>query len=159
MGEVKKLTFVADDGSGTYERLRKGSRGILIKDGKLLLVHELATGYYSIPGGGHEEGETLEETCIREMAEEAGILVEVEKELSIVEAKWKDSIYENHFFLCTYKGETDTNQTQQEAEAELRGIWVTLEEAKAIFSDPNVYQKGMAWFSVYQRDLWVLENL
>lgn|SRR5574344_9517 len=63
---------------------RISSRAIILEDGKLLTMFRRKTKedgsvieYYTIPGGGQEEGETLEETVIREVNEEFGIDVEV----------------------------------------------------------------------------------
>lgn len=159
MEEIKRLRFVADDGHGTYGRVRKGSRALLIMDGKLLLGKEHIGGYCCIPGGGHEGMESLEETCRREVAEEMGILVRVGREVAVVESLWKDLIYENHFFLCTYEGETEICQTSEEAQMELGPIWVTIEEAREIFSDQDPGRHGMAWIGCYKRDLWILDEI
>lgn len=56
--------------------------------------------YYTFPGGGLEEGETLEEGVIREVKEEFGINVKVIKklyELENVKLNMKE-----YFFLCEY---------------------------------------------------------
>ena len=56
--------------------------------------------YYTFPGGGLEEGETLEEGVIREVKEEFGINVKVTKklyELENVKLNMKE-----YFFLCEY---------------------------------------------------------
>lgn len=98
---IKRYRFIADDGTGTYRKTRVGCRGILLNDGKILLGHEWVTDYYCIPGGGQEVGESLEMACKREMAEEMGLIVQVDRELAVVESLWEDLIYENHFFLCT----------------------------------------------------------
>ena len=56
--------------------------------------------YYTFPGGGLEEEETLEEGVIREVKEEFGINVKVTKklyELENVKLNMKE-----YFFLCEY---------------------------------------------------------
>lgn len=56
--------------------------------------------YYTFPGGGLEEGETLEEGTIREIKEEFGITVEVLKKVyELYSEKFEQKEY---FFLCKY---------------------------------------------------------
>lgn len=51
----------------------------VIKDGKILIVRRVAGdswgGYYEIPGGGVDEGETFEQAALRELLEETGLEV------------------------------------------------------------------------------------
>ena len=56
--------------------------------------------YYTFPGGGLEEGETLEEGTIREIKEEFGINVKIIKKLYEMNSKKFDQ--KEYFFLCEY---------------------------------------------------------
>lgn len=56
--------------------------------------------YYTFPGGGLEEGETLEDGVIREIKEEFGINVKVIKKL--YEMKSEKFNQKEYFFLCEY---------------------------------------------------------
>lgn len=56
--------------------------------------------YYTFPGGGLEEGETLEEGVIREIKEEFGINVKVIKKL--YEMKSEKFNQKEYFYLCKY---------------------------------------------------------
>lgn len=49
--------------------------GVVIRDGKILLLHRIRDGseYWVFPGGGVEEGEELETGLKREMYEETGL--------------------------------------------------------------------------------------
>ena len=49
--------------------------GVVIREGKLLLIHRLRDGneYWVFPGGGVEEGEDYETALTREMMEETGL--------------------------------------------------------------------------------------
>ena len=55
--------------------VRNSARSILIRDGKIAMVHSLKYDYYKFPGGGIEPGEEPVEAMIRETLEEAGLTV------------------------------------------------------------------------------------
>ena len=58
-------------------------RGILIQNGSIALMHRIkkinneVLDYYVVPGGGVENGESLEEALKREMLEEVGIGIRI----------------------------------------------------------------------------------
>ncbi|MCM1334399.1 MAG: NUDIX domain-containing protein [Bacteroides sp.] len=54
---------------------RPSVRGIIIRDGKIAMIHSLKYNYYKLPGGGAEEGEDQIDTLIREVKEESGLNV------------------------------------------------------------------------------------
>ncbi|WP_431906228.1 NUDIX hydrolase [Amycolatopsis thermoflava] len=45
--------------------------------GRVLLIHKVDNDLWALPGGGHDIGETITETAVREVREETGIDVEV----------------------------------------------------------------------------------
>ena len=58
----------------------RGVSGLIVRDGRVLLVRrgkEPFKGYWSLPGGGIEPGETLAEAVRREVLEETALEVEV----------------------------------------------------------------------------------
>jgi ADP-ribose pyrophosphatase YjhB (NUDIX family) len=46
-------------------------------DGRLLLVHKTDNDLWALPGGGHDAGESISDTVVREVKEETGLDVEV----------------------------------------------------------------------------------
>jgi ADP-ribose pyrophosphatase YjhB (NUDIX family) len=50
---------------------------VLDDDEQLLMIRRTDNGYYALPGGRHELGETMTQTVVRETEEETGITVEV----------------------------------------------------------------------------------
>ncbi len=55
--------------------------GIVVHEGKILLVKSRSVGLLALPGGGVELGESLAEAVTREVQEETGIEVEVNNHL------------------------------------------------------------------------------
>lgn len=57
--------------------LRRRATGIVIKEGKILLIQRIKPGeeYYVFPGGGLEMGESIEEALVREVGEELSLEV------------------------------------------------------------------------------------
>ncbi|MEW1752064.1 NUDIX domain-containing protein [Streptomyces angustmyceticus] len=48
------------------------------EDGRLLLIHKTDNDLWALPGGGHDVGESIAETVVREVEEETGFTVEVD---------------------------------------------------------------------------------
>lgn len=96
---------------GTVGR-RPSVRGIIVRDGKIAMMHAVKYDYYKLPGGGIEPGEQLTDTLIREVREESGLAVipESVKEFGMVrrieKGKREDIfIQENYYFLCEARKE------------------------------------------------------
>ena len=79
---------------------RIACRGFIVKDGKILICHEILDKQFFSPGGGIEKDETLEECCIREVGEETGIIVKVLKPIITVNEYYEDWKYVTHYFIC-----------------------------------------------------------
>jgi len=63
-----------------YEKATKGkkfekARAIILKDKKVCFIRDLTTGVITVPGGGIDEGESVEDAVVRETMEETGIYV------------------------------------------------------------------------------------
>lgn len=87
--------------------LHKSVRGIIKKDGGIVLIHRIKPRedgtyreYYVIPGGKMETGESEEQTVVREIFEELGIRIEPEKKIIEYNSDYDDSV--QVFYLCKY---------------------------------------------------------
>ena len=67
---------------------RVGCGAAIVRDGRLLLVKRLTppeAGAWSLPGGKVEFGERLDDAVVREIREEIGVEIAVERPLVVVE--------------------------------------------------------------------------
>ena len=85
---------------------RPSARGIFIKDHKIAMIHSLEYDYYKFPGGGIKKGESQTDALIREVREEAGLIVIPDsiKEygyVHIIEKGNKEDIFvqDNYYYL------------------------------------------------------------
>ncbi len=109
------------------------SAGVVIKDGKVLLIHRInQKDYFVFPGGGVEEGETIEEAAIREVKEETSIEVKVNR---LLYHNVYDNDTEQFFFLCEYiSGEAKLADDSIEKEIMKKGeqvfepVWLPLSQ-------------------------------
>ena len=116
---------------------RPSVRGIIIKNGKILMIHSLKYDYYKLPGGGVEKGESLADALIREVKEESGYSIKPDsiREFGYVRRKSKGMIedifiQDNYYYVC------ETNETQSlqnlddyEADEQFTPEFISIEQA------------------------------
>ena len=133
---------------GTYDMtIRNAAKALILHNGKLLLIkyHNSAGEVcYTIPGGGQNCLETMEEAVIRECLEETGYHVHVGKFAGLYEEIIENKAYQEkypayahkifHIFLCSLLSDV----FQEASELDDRQIgheWVDLSKA----GDINLY--------------------
>lgn len=73
MNLLKEFNFVDGNSLESKERIvRPATRAIILKGNKILLLHTDRYQDYSLPGGGIEQGESLQQALTREVQEETG---------------------------------------------------------------------------------------
>lgn len=113
---------------------REACRGIVLVNGKLLLSYETSEDQWLIPGGGMEPGETPEECCIRELAEETGLIVRPLRHYLTIKEYYDEWCFVSHYFVCEAVNNTQRALTEQEQAVGLEPRWLPLEDALEIFS-------------------------
>ncbi len=93
----------------TRRFVRDSARSIIIRDGRIAMIHSLKYDYYKFPGGGMEAGESPVEAMIRETREEAGIVVKpgTVREYGYVHRIQRSDldpsecfVQDNYYYLC-----------------------------------------------------------
>ena len=123
----------------TYTHVRMGCRGIVLRGDEMLISHELNSGWYLIPGGGLEEGETLEACCLREIEEETGVVAAIEKPLLSLREHYEDWMYISYYFLCRQARQGRQALTEAEKRRGLVAEWLNIKDALAIFARHQEY--------------------
>ncbi len=106
--------------------IRKAVRCYLIKDEKVVVTKykegNKKFGYYDIPGGKIEEGETSKRTAIREMKEETGLKVENLKYKGNMIIEYPNRIFDFDVFI--------TNESEGEPQEfeENTSEWIEINE-------------------------------
>ena len=131
---MKETVIYGENRHQEATRTRIACRGVILRDGNILLVYEANLDKYLIPGGGVEEGEDLEQCCIREMAEETGTVVQPMQHYLTIHEYYGQWHLISHYFLCDILGKTEQHLTDYEATAGMVPKWLPLEEAKELFS-------------------------
>lgn len=118
-----------------------GVGAIVIDEGKVLLVrrgHEPLRGYWSIPGGGVNAGEKLEEAVCRELQEETGLIGEPLFLAAVFERVTPDAggITEYHYVLIDYVCRIVGGEAAAADDADELG-WFALDEAETLLMTPG----------------------
>ena len=101
-------------------------QGAIVRDHHLLLIrhrdHGTGRSYWVLPGGGREDGETEEACVAREMSEEVGLAVTVER-LLLEETELGGVYQRRHTYLCSAPdGEAQPGYEPEAEAAEVYGI-------------------------------------
>jgi 8-oxo-dGTP diphosphatase len=128
-------------------RIRAGI--VLIQNGRVALIERYRAGlhYYSFPGGGVDEGESPEQTAVREALEELGIQVTIRQKIANVQLGYKSRQF---YFLAEQTGGEFGTGTGEEFESSnlddpQKGmyipIWMPIEE---LSQHTNIYPVEVA---------------
>ena len=145
---------------------RNSARSIIIRGGKVAMIHSLKYDYYKFPGGGIENGESPVEAMIRETQEEAGLVVipESVKEYGFVHRIQRSDlnpaecfVQDNYYYLCEAMDQL-TSQQLDDYEAQES---YSLEYVEPLFAMSKNYNVKNSPYNqlMFEREARVLENL
>jgi 8-oxo-dGTP diphosphatase len=117
----------------------RAAGGLLVRDGRILLVHRVRQDDWSFPKGKLEAGETWEEAALREVEEETALACTLGEEVGRTHYVVEEKPKEVRYFRMSADGEA---RAQNEVD-EVR--WVAFREARALLT--------------YERDRLLLDDL
>lgn len=128
-----------------------GVSGIVFNNQKQVLIIQRnqppAMGFWSIPGGKLEPGESLAEACQREIKEETGLETKVNKIVAIVERRIEGFHYVIIDFLALLMNEEKILPIAQSDVAEAR--WISLEHLSEYNLVPRLAEIITRAYSAY----------
>lgn len=162
---MKLLDFISDNNLTQTNNLigwnvRQAMRAVLLNNkGQVALMHIGRHNIYKLPGGGVDEGESLEQAFIREMLEETGCHAEIRQELGITieqRDQWK-MFQVSYSFLANATKVQDISLTEEELEEQFSIVWVDdIDKAIELVSDNQPTQYDQRYMS--RRDLEILKE-
>ena len=117
-----------------------------IKDNNILLLKRIKTGWYELPGGKIEEGETPEVTAVREIKEELVADIKLTGKLGEKDFEEDGYIMEYNWFQAEFKSNQEPSVGEPEKFGELK--YIPLSELSQYKLSPNMenfleeYNKG-----------------
>src|SRR6266568_7173050 len=80
------------DSSGSPASFRIAASALIFDGERVLLAHRRDIDWWNLPGGGMEVGETVDEAVCREVREETGLEVEVERLVGVYSKPQKQEV-------------------------------------------------------------------
>lgn len=144
-----KIGYTKDKGGGITMAIRCATKAIIIENGAILLNRckgEDRDTYYDLPGGGQKQYENLEQTVIREVKEETGYEVSVERFVALAEEINVNEEYRKlypeythrvlHIFVAKLNGKIRDIPTEIDFGME-ESVWVPLEKLDHLKTRPG----------------------
>ena len=136
---MKTVEILGENRFETWTKTRAGSRAVVVRDSMILLSHEVNSGWWLVPGGGEEKGETPEECCVREVEEETGLIVKPLQQFLTMYEYYEEYRYISNYFICEVTGKGHMRLTDAEIRRGVEPQWIPLQEAVDIFSRHQSY--------------------
>ncbi len=112
---------------------------VILKNKKILLIKDKKDDFYKFPGGRVEEGQDLEQTCLRETKEEIGVNIDIIMPLKTMLLWKKPGTGENiPVILIHYLAKIKPKQKIKKGKNIQEVIWMDIKDIKKYNVAPNV---------------------
>ncbi len=148
---MRFLRIITEEDAGIppliHERtaIRQAARAVVLDSrGNIALLYVATDNYYKLPGGGVEAGETIEDALHREVMEEAGCPITIQREVGMIEEHrnaWGIT-QASYCYIATVVGPcTESSFTKQEIENGFELDWVSPGQSLLLIRDslPQTY--------------------
>ena len=110
-------------------------------DGRILMIRRTDNDLYALPGGGHELGETMTDTAVRETREETGFTIEIDGLVGIYSnpghvMSYDDGEVRQEFSIC-FRGHVVEGQARTSTESS-EVVWVEPNDLAAVQVHPSI---------------------
>ena len=106
----------------------KAAGGLVVRDGRVLLVHRERYDDWTFPKGKLEDVEDWEQAALREVEEETGLVCELGPYVGSTHYMFREGMKEVRYFRMTSVGEAGASNEVDDVR------WATLEEAHELCS-------------------------
>ncbi|MGW5744576.1 NUDIX hydrolase [Amycolatopsis sp. NPDC003861] len=117
---------------------------VAIRDdaGRILLIHKVDNDLWALPGGGHDAGERITDTAVREVREETGLDVEVVRLIGTYTdpnhvMAYDDGEVRQQFSLC-FEGRWTGGQPREDGTETKAVRWVDPSELERLNIHPSM---------------------
>lgn len=164
MEQLGKLIISKTLSGQKIEKYRLAARGIIIENGKLLMIHSKFYHDYTFPGGGVENGENELLALKRECEEEAGVVITNVRPFykTIEKREINDEeylIHESHFYLCEIKEYCETHLENYEIDLGYEPVWISIDDAIELDVEKKNLLSEKDYKGVLERELLILNKL
>ncbi len=138
------------------------ARGVWKASGRILLCRKAENGYFYLPGGHVDEGESVRDALRREFLEETGLTVNVVRGLAIAECAFEQCGVQRHeinlVFHVEHLGGNDAPPAVESREPGIEFEWIRRDEMASLDFRPDVLRdwllsalddsaegRGVAW--------------
>ncbi len=132
------------------------ARGVVIVEGKILLVHQIGADNTFLPGGHIEWRESAEQALVREIQEELGMYPTIKRFLGAIEHAWPENTRTNHEINLLFAVEIEglvSDKPPASLEPHLEFLWVEPSQLAGVNLQPSalisLLQTGIKGFQAF----------